>query len=418
MSSEPPALTDDERRAYESNVLKSYAYQFVINLQLWWPIWVIYLQQERGLSLTQITALDAPFFLAQILAQIPTGAFADRFGRRLSLFIGSVTFGAAIFVFGIAGNFVVILVSYLVWAVAMAFQSGADSAILFDSLRLLGRAEDYAKIQGRSLALMPCAVIIGGLIGAPLAEATDLSTPIIISALIAVVASVIALSFKEPPLQSSKLSVMATMSGAIGYSFKRATIRYSLIYATLLGVVCYAPIIFLQPFATGHGASVASLGYLQAPMRIVGALGFLLAYRFLISFGQWRTLTLLPLLSFVAYGGLALWDSLYAISLFPVIALVGSLRQLSTVDYVNQRIPSDRRATILSLRQLLLALVLVAAEPAMGTLADSASLRVVFMAAALFSLLAVGPLIAAWRRAEALEDMKASETVEPALATS
>ena len=38
-----------EEMALEGNVWKSYAYRFLMNFQLWWPIWVIYLQRERGL---------------------------------------------------------------------------------------------------------------------------------------------------------------------------------------------------------------------------------------------------------------------------------------------------------------------------------------------------------------------------------
>ena len=128
-----------EDMALEGNVWKSYVYRFLMNFQLWWPIWVIYLQRSRGLSLTQITLLDTPFFLLIVLFEVPTGAIADRFGRRVSLMIGSTLFAVAIFVFGIADNYPVILVSYTAWGLAQTFQSGADAAILYDSLKLVWR---------------------------------------------------------------------------------------------------------------------------------------------------------------------------------------------------------------------------------------------------------------------------------------
>ena len=98
-----------EDMALEANVWKSYLYRFLMNFQLWWPIWVIYLQKERGLSLTQITLLDTPFFLLIVLAEVPTGAIADRFGRRTSLMLGSSLFALAVFIFGIADNYLIIL---------------------------------------------------------------------------------------------------------------------------------------------------------------------------------------------------------------------------------------------------------------------------------------------------------------------
>src|SRR4051812_21577355 len=105
-----PRIRDE--LAFEGNIRKSYIYRFLMNFQLWWPIWVIYLLRDRGLSFTQITLLDTPFFVLIVLAEVPTGAVADRFGRRTSLMLASSLFAVAIFVFGIANNYAIILVSY------------------------------------------------------------------------------------------------------------------------------------------------------------------------------------------------------------------------------------------------------------------------------------------------------------------
>ena len=32
---------------YRANIWKFYLYQFLLNFQLWWPIWVIYLTEEQ-----------------------------------------------------------------------------------------------------------------------------------------------------------------------------------------------------------------------------------------------------------------------------------------------------------------------------------------------------------------------------------
>src|SRR5262245_39570557 len=139
--------------AFEGNVWKSYLYRFLMNFQLWWPIWVIYLQKERGLSLTQITALDVPFFLLVVLAEVPTGAIADRWGRRISLMLGSLMFSVAVFVFGIAQSYPILLLSYTAWGFGLTFQSGADTAILYDSLKAIDREDDFQKINSRMWAL-------------------------------------------------------------------------------------------------------------------------------------------------------------------------------------------------------------------------------------------------------------------------
>jgi MFS family permease len=401
-------LSEAERRAYAANIGKAYAYQLLHALQLWWPIWVIYLQVERGLSLTQITALDAPFFLVQLVSEVPTGAVADRFGRKTSLMIASLLVAAAVFVFGIAENYLVILVSYLLWGVGFTFQSGADSALIYESLKHVGRERDYTKIQGRYGSLESAGMIVGGLLGAPLAAATDLSTPIVLSAGMSLLSFFVALTFKEPASHAHGLSYLETVRGGVGYAFRRKAVRYCVLYAALSQVVGFAPFIFVQPFLVGHGAAIGSLGLFTTPLRVMTMLGMIFAYR---AAGGWRWLlfALQPVVFLGAYGGIAGWDSIGAFGLFPLISLFGGLRQPLIIDYVNSRVPGEQRATILSVRPLLFAFVIAAAEPALGVIADEASLRAMFLVAGVASPALLLPVLFLWRRADA-EDGEATSS--------
>ena len=100
---------------------------------------MLYLRDERGLSLAQITLLEVPLFLLIVLIEVPTGAIADRFGRKVSLMLASAILALAMFVYGIATSYPLILVSNLAWGLAFTFRSGADTALLYDSLQA-GRA--------------------------------------------------------------------------------------------------------------------------------------------------------------------------------------------------------------------------------------------------------------------------------------
>ena len=66
------ALSPAETRAYQANIWKFYIQTFLPNFQLWYPIWIIYLQEERGLTLGQVTLVEVPHLLAVVILQIPS----------------------------------------------------------------------------------------------------------------------------------------------------------------------------------------------------------------------------------------------------------------------------------------------------------------------------------------------------------
>ena len=70
------------RRRFARNVPVYYLFYAVSGFLIWMPIWVIYLQELRGMTLTQIATIESIFWITVVLAEVPTGAVADRWGRR------------------------------------------------------------------------------------------------------------------------------------------------------------------------------------------------------------------------------------------------------------------------------------------------------------------------------------------------
>ncbi len=365
-------LSTNDRRAYAANIWKLFLYTFLMEFQLWWPIWVVYLLEMRGFSLTEISLLGGPFWLVMVLAQVPTGAVADRWGRKWSLLLGTVFFSWSIIVFGLSSNYALVLISYLGWAIALTFQSGAGGALLFDSLRALGREDDFERLTGRLSAVMSLAGLCGILLGAPFAAATNLSVPILTSGLIAALAAPVALSLREPPVAEAERSegYASLLRDSAAILRQRPAVLRMLVYAALMGVAAFAPALFIQPFLRAHDVGVGNLGFVQTPNLILTIAGALLAYRASALLGKRALFAGMPVIMAASYVLLGAWGSVYAYAgFFPIAAMQGFSRP-ATADYINQRIPSGQRATILSLNQLLFSLALAPLEPALGFIGD------------------------------------------------
>lgn len=395
-----------DEMAFEGNVWKSYVYRFLMQFQLWWPIWVVYLQEERGLSLTQITLLDTPFFLLIVLSEVPTGAIADRYGRRVSLMFGSALFSVAVFIFGIADNYAIILLSYTAWGLGQTFQSGADTAILYDSLKRAGREDEFQQINGRLWAITSLAVLLAILIGAPIAAATSFSVPIILSAGIGLAALPFAYMMHEPvevhaPEHDRYFS---TVAAGIRDAWRQPTLRYIFLFSSVLVIATFTPMVFAQPFLVKHGVDTSDLGLWQAPVRGVGILSALAAYRIVSAIGQRGTFFAMPVSLAIAMFFLAGIDSLWAYAAFLPIGAIAGMQSPVLATYVNRRIPSERRATMLSVQSVIGSAIFAVMQPVAGILADSLGLRGMYFIFAIATLVVGCAVLFLWHRAELDEE--------------
>src|SRR5262249_34189065 len=82
---------DTVNRTVASNIPRYFVYTALkgFGFGLFVAVWVIYLQEQRGLSLSQAALIDVTFFVAAAFAEVPTGIVADRFGRKTSMTVGA-----------------------------------------------------------------------------------------------------------------------------------------------------------------------------------------------------------------------------------------------------------------------------------------------------------------------------------------
>jgi MFS family permease len=169
---------------FASNIPRFYWYTALkgFGFGLFVALWLIYLQQQRGLSLTQAAIIDATFFIAAALGELPTGIVADTFGRKTSLVVGAALLGVGMLAWAFAPTMPLIMLAYVLLAVGNNFLTGAEDAFFYETLQRTGRAGDYARLVGRVSAIMLGALALGSAASGLLA-ALDLLMPFLIAGL-------------------------------------------------------------------------------------------------------------------------------------------------------------------------------------------------------------------------------------------
>ncbi|MBX7111876.1 MAG: MFS transporter [Dehalococcoidia bacterium] len=384
------------------NVRLFYVLGFLRELSPLLVIWVVYLTDYRHLTLAQVGLMEGLFWLIKLGAEIPSGAFADRYGRRLTFVTGLVLEASGVVVFALAAGFGLLMVSYGIWAAGLAFRSGNEEAYLYDALAVGQRQAEFGDRIGVYWALSISAVLIGGLLGGLLADLAGLRWAVLGSlAPYALVAPVV-WRMQEPPRGEpahTRASYLVTLRRALAAVRDDAGLRWML----LLQIALYGaqPAFFLlaQPFMRQHEVPLVLFGVLVAPVHLVWAGTGLISGRLVrriglagtlgaaIGLGTGGLLVLTAVDHVMAFSGLAACMAGAGIA-FPAIG-----------SYVNDRTASEVRATVLSIAPLGSSLVLGMAGIGVGALAQR-SLQLAFGAMALVVLIAAGGCFLAWMGAE------------------
>src|SRR3954451_22582862 len=113
-------------------------------------LYLVWWVQERHISPPIVATILAAGDLAVTLLEIPTGWFADRFGYRLSLMLGSAIQVAGMLCCWLGQGIPGVLAASLLVAVGDVFRSGADQALLYQSCAALDRHQDFQKIEAKA----------------------------------------------------------------------------------------------------------------------------------------------------------------------------------------------------------------------------------------------------------------------------
>ncbi|MEX2237848.1 MAG: MFS transporter [Dehalococcoidia bacterium] len=370
-----------DEAASRRNVQRFYIYRFLSNFQFFIPIFILYMIEVRGLTLAQIALLETIFSVTALTAEMPTGAVADRFGRRISIALSASVVSVAILAYGLAPSFGFLAMAYFIWAIARTFESGADYAFLYDSLASVGKEDEFPRTIGRAQAVLLSAAVFASVIGAPLAALTSLQTAVMLGSIFTLLSALVALTFREPPRRRGEehLPYVQTMVQAARLVATNPRLRSTAaLFAIFLGLgfTVYA---FMQALLRQEGVAVEFFPFFTVPPQLIAIVGSLVVYRVVARLNERNFFYLAGFGITISLILIGVIPSLFAFALFPVFRFCTSMFNPISQHYINQQTPQRIRATVLSVTSMAEGLMLAIIGPAIGLMADSTSIRTAYV---------------------------------------
>ncbi|MDP6536512.1 MAG: MFS transporter [Gammaproteobacteria bacterium] len=332
---------------------------------------------SKGLSLAEIFYLQAVFATTIVLLEAPSGYFADLFGRRFALIIGSVIHGFGYFLLNFANDMASLMVFEIIAGVAMSLLSGADIALLYDTQKALD--EDVQTESAKGIAqlgfMKSLAEALGALVGGVLAL-WSFDLMVLIQSAVAWVCLLLALLVVEPPYKKA---------GAVGSRLqiteilKHLLIRDPVLRRVVLAIPFYSLATFhvawlMQPYWESQGLSLAVFGILWCAQSLTVALANKFGFNLERRFGASTVLVLIGALPILGHFGMAWFQGWTGIVIGLLLFVCRGLNQVILVNALNRRVPSEFRATANSFTSFLFRLAFITTGPLVGYVAETQGL--------------------------------------------
>ncbi len=386
-----------------------------------WGINTLFLL-DAGLSNTEAFAANAFFTAGQVIFEVPTGVVADTWGRRVSYLLGAATLLLSTILYLAMWQ---LEAAFWGWAVASAviglgftFFSGAVEAWLVDALTFTDYRGSLETMFARGQTVAGAAMLSGSVAGGVLAQATNLGVPYVARAALLLLTIAAAgvlmrdLGFR-PRKTSSPWSEMRRIVGdSLDSGWRRRPVRWVMLAAPFtMGTGVYA-FYAMQPYLLelyGDPDAFAVAGLAAAVVagaQIVGGLAVPLLRRL---FSRRTHVMIASVVAAVlSFGVMGAATSFWiAVASLVVWALSWSSSRPIQQAYLNELIPSEQRATVLSFDALMGSAGGVATQPSLGRVADVWSYGTSYVVAAVLQAAALPFLLLARR------EKSPADTAEP-----
>jgi MFS family permease len=334
------------------NILLYKLYQAFKEPLFWGPILIIYIQKIGNMSLPQIYLMESVCVILLFILQIPTGALADKIGRKKTMLIGSVLLVVDCLVFGLARGPAWIWMANIFWSFGFSLISGADSALLYDTLASQGKSDSYKQVDGKSIANRFILFAIASPIAGYLA-ATNMRLPVLLGLPGLLATCVFIMCMVEPPRTGdamAKKRIQDIMKLSVIFVANNKRVKWIIAYTALLLVIGKVWFFTYNPYFELVALPLKYYGWIFFVLNIVAAIFSYFAHQIakrsspLACFTVMVLITALPIML------------MGALPLLPLVWLVlfqnvtrGYLRPFMG-QYLNDHLKSEHRATVSSVQ--------------------------------------------------------------------
>ncbi len=343
-------------------------------------VWVALLA-ARGFSLWEIGLAESVYHIVSLFCEVPSGMAADLLGRRKTLLSGGVLTVTCNLLMAFAPNLFTICLAMGLNALAMTMFSGTFTALVYDSLKTEGREDEYIQVSANSSQISMLANAIGSL-ASLLKRFLGFAGFYLLSAAFEGVSTAALALMEEPIVTAAQANREKHPLRTLPEQF-RQLVRDSLhvlhtcpmagkliASSALISVPSYLTKMFLQQrlVELGWPTELLFLPLLLGGLACVAGTEVGRRVRCRSMRRLYSACALLCGVGTLLVGAAPAWGGILGMMLVQGVLEVYLLHESQKL---NDAIPSDQRATLISVDGMAYSLLMIPASPLVGAVGDA-----------------------------------------------
>jgi MFS family permease len=331
------------------NVPLAYAYNFFQMCLIVVPVLVPY-YQSLGLTISEVLQIQAAFGISLALFEVPTGYIADLWSRKASVCLGAFLAGCCFTYLPFATTYESLMAFQITMGLAAALSSGADTALVYDSLppnaprlKILGALNVWALLGETVASIAGGVLVLYSFSAVTWAQACVMWAPFFI-----------ALFFVEPPIERmQRTGHLSNCTKVIKHVLSEdSLLRLIFLNCVVWGLSSFCVVWLQQAYWTRHGVPLSFFGIIWAALMLVAVVASKWTHRYERLVGAPVVLLTLSIVPCIGYFLMALDLRIVGIAAAALFYINRGLASVLLQDAFNWKIPSTFRATGNSLKSL------------------------------------------------------------------
>ncbi len=384
-------MNQEIQRKLKSNIWKFYTLAILFALIfVYEDVFSLYFR-SFSLSFSEIGFIIMVSMFATLILEIPTGAFADIYGRKSSILIGGICYIISLAILAFGSKLIIFIFASLFIGSAMAFFSGAYNALIYESLKELKKEKDYMKFLVREESIFLSFTVLTAFLG-PYLFSFNIRFPFYLALFISFSWFILALSLYEPEFKRKKLSVKNHyIQMREGFKF---TLGHSkILWLIFVSIILSAVTMFFGGVVEGPFI-IEELGFTLKQWAVIAAISNLIQAimvfnldKFEKKIGEKNSFLLVFLGIAFNLILIALSKNYFIILFLALFWIMTSFKGIIIDNYMQHYLKKENRATVSSIHSMIISLAGLISLPILGGVADKFSVFYTLIGMGVFILI-------------------------------